>query len=124
MKAMTRKIAPFALAVAALCGVSATASSAQAASPFARLANHDHVSVHYSLNHDESRHFHNHRAAHRFADSMRRLGCHVTVQHNGGHYDVVYHCHGDRHIGFSCDIEAHEFESRLIGWGFNAHVHH
>ena len=124
MCAITRKIAQFALAVAGVVGLSAATPSADAAPPWARFVHDDNVAVHYSLDHDENRHFHNHAAAHRFAASMRRLGCHVNVRHRGGHYDVVYHCHGDRLIGMSCDVEAHQFVRRLKSYGFDAHVDH
>jgi hypothetical protein len=124
MFAVTHTIAPFALAVTGVFGLSAATPTAQAAPPTARFVRHEHVAVHYSLRHEESKHIHNHTAAHQLASSMRRLGCHAKVSHSGGHYDVVYHLHRDRSAAFDCDVEAHRFARRLERLGFDAHVHH
>jgi hypothetical protein len=125
MFAVSSKIAPFALAVTGVLGLSAAMPTAQAAPPVARfVVDHEHVSVHYSLPNSASKHFHNHTAAHQFAASMRRLGCHAKIDHDGRHYDVVYHLHRDRSASFDCVEEAHQFARRLERLGFRAHVHH
>jgi hypothetical protein len=121
-KSLLTKCLPLAVLLAALATAAPAPAAAAQVNPSVR--GFGYFAVHYSLPFEQTRHLHNHWQAHRLVNFLRAVGCHAEVHHGDHCFIVCYHCHGSRIRYFTCDHEAHAFESRLVALGFSAHVHH
>lgn len=117
------KLASATVAALALTIVAAAPSTASADWP-PSFDDHHEVHVDYALHGWRSKHTHDHHGAHELADFLRSVGASVQIDHNGGHYDVIYTCPHPRMRYFDCDHEAHDFARSLRRLGFSARVHH
>lgn len=102
------------LAVAVVIPMGMTASA---------MADASHV-VKFRLTTKKSAHFDDKRAAGKFGDSLKQLGCDVKTENHGNHLDITYRCPEWRSVEAESDEAAHRWESWLKKHGFEtAHKH-
>lgn len=114
---MTRLVSLVRLAVLAAAAVVPVGLESSA------IADGSHV-VKFRLPAKKSAHFDDKRAAGKFSESLKQLGCDVKTENHGGHLDVTYRCPEWRSVEAESDEAAHRWESWLKKNGFEtAHKH-
>jgi hypothetical protein len=102
------------LAAAAVMPMGLTASA---------MADASHV-VKFRLPTKKSAHFDDKRAAGKFSESLKQIGCDVKTESHGNHLDVTYRCAEWGSVEADSDEAAHRWESWLKKHGFEtAHKH-
>ncbi len=80
--------------------------------------------VRYQLTEWKAKHIHDNKKADTIAETLKKLGCEVTVDQHNGHKDVKYRCAEWHELKLKTHDEAHKWESWLKEFHFTTEHKH
>jgi hypothetical protein len=84
----------------------------------------DKPQVRYRLTAQRTMHLDDQATAQQYQKSLQKLGCEVSVNAHGGHFDLKYRCPQWRRAEFDNEQKAHQWQNWLKSLGFEtAHEH-